>query len=406
MDEDSDFALREYVPGLTAEIQMREFIREQQDELSRAMQEGTVREYRGSEVREVVRQDTTDHQSNAEKKQQAQQLLDNIALDNLNKDKPMSFDDSFSVQLGRSAELRTQPVFLKHDGIPIATKGDFALIKYRRAVVAIKAAVNIASEADAKEFLDTIGLRPLIEALTSPSPAFSQYRVDIVKGMCRLMRKQLSVASELAGDAAVINVFSEMIETPLKGVKRFQGNVDKERELKAQHEAVAIVQRMVRSSDAAVELLQKDTRLKRALLQVSQVSEGEVVKYRAPLTIIDQKDKRKNEKKVGQPVIVDFPHLKTAEMARVAAWGLGGVPWKPRVPGQRGLRILSFDGGGTRGVLSVAMLKELLVRVGNVHAHEMFDVICGTSTGGIIAMLLGVKLRDVHEVRILKFCIT
>lgn len=49
-------------------------------------------------------------------------------------------------------------------------------------------------------------------------------------------------------------------------------------------------------------------------------------------------------------------------MARVASWGLGGVQWKGRQPGQKGLRILSFDGGGTRGVLSVAMLKELMMR--------------------------------------------
>jgi len=109
-------------------------------------------------------------------------------------------------------------------------------------------------------------------------------------------------------------------------------------------------------------------------------------------------NQNQNKKHNGIPVVVDFPTLRVSEMARVAAWGLGGLPWKPKVAGQRGLRILSFDGGGTRGVLSIAMLKELLRRVGEPNAYELFDIICGTSTGGIIAVLLGVKLRGVDEV--------
>jgi predicted acylesterase/phospholipase RssA len=125
-------------------------------------------------------------------------------------------------------------------------------------------------------------------------------------------------------------------------------------------------------------------------------------------------------------------------MARIALWALGGVPWKPRIPTEqtsssaasenltastsvggpreslstvykayakpRGLRILCLDGGGTRGVLSVAMLQELFQHIylsDSSHKHkpstpkrfiepwEVFDLICGTSTGGILAVLLG-----------------
>lgn len=39
---------------------------------------------------------------------------------------------------------------------------------------------------------------------------------------------------------------------------------------------------------------------------------------------------------------------------------LGVHNWRPRQPGQKGLRILSLDGGGTRGVLTIALLKEVL----------------------------------------------
>jgi calcium-independent phospholipase A2-gamma len=50
----------------------------------------------------------------------------------------------------------------------------------------------------------------------------------------------------------------------------------------------------------------------------------------------------------------------------------------------------------TRGVLSVAILREICTRVGK-QPFEMFDIICGTSTGGIIAVLMGSKKMSVTE---------
>jgi patatin-like phospholipase/acyl hydrolase len=89
-------------------------------------------------------------------------------------------------------------------------------------------------------------------------------------------------------------------------------------------------------------------------------------------------------------------------MAKVAHWSLGGVKWTPRQPGQTGIRILSLDGGGTRGVLSIAYLKEIMARINmnstvKLEPYQVFDVICGTSTGGIIAVLLGVKRVSVDD---------
>lgn len=53
--------------------------------------------------------------------------------------------------------------------------------------------------------------------------------------------------------------------------------------------------------------------------------------------------------------------------------------------------ILSIDGGGMRGAISVAMLAELEVLTGKP-AYELFDMVVGTSTGAIIAAGLGVGL--------------
>lgn len=48
------------------------------------------------------------------------------------------------------------------------------------------------------------------------------------------------------------------------------------------------------------------------------------------------------------------------------------------------IRILSLDGGGLRGIIPLLILKEIERNEGR-RIHELFDVITGTSTGGIIA---------------------
>jgi calcium-independent phospholipase A2-gamma len=53
------------------------------------------------------------------------------------------------------------------------------------------------------------------------------------------------------------------------------------------------------------------------------------------------------------------------------------------------LRLLSLDGGGVRGLASLYMLRKILSLVGNPKPCDYFDMICGTSTGGLIAIMLG-----------------
>jgi patatin-like phospholipase/acyl hydrolase len=48
-------------------------------------------------------------------------------------------------------------------------------------------------------------------------------------------------------------------------------------------------------------------------------------------------------------------------------------------------RILSIDGGGLRGIIPIVVLQELERRMGGKRIHEMFDMVAGTSTGGLIA---------------------
>lgn len=54
---------------------------------------------------------------------------------------------------------------------------------------------------------------------------------------------------------------------------------------------------------------------------------------------------------------------------------LGVHQWRPRQPGQKGLRILSLDGGGTRGVMSIALLREVMKGI-HKDVHEVCVSVC------------------------------
>lgn len=58
--------------------------------------------------------------------------------------------------------------------------------------------------------------------------------------------------------------------------------------------------------------------------------------------------------------------------------------------------ILSLDGGGVRGLSSLLILKSIMEQIKRKtkaetvpRPCEYFDLICGTSTGGLIAIMLG-----------------
>lgn len=65
------------------------------------------------------------------------------------------------------------------------------------------------------------------------------------------------------------------------------------------------------------------------------------------------------------------------------------------MPGQAGdanrFQILSLDGGGLRGIFSAAVLAGLEEDLG-IRIIDHFDLIAGTSTGGIVALALGLGL--------------
>ncbi|PVH76558.1 FabD/lysophospholipase-like protein [Cadophora sp. DSE1049] len=76
----------------------------------------------------------------------------------------------------------------------------------------------------------------------------------------------------------------------------------------------------------------------------------------------------------------------------------------------RPLRILSLDGGGVKGLATLCMLEAIMVQLQLempgaknkrriIRPCDYFDLICGTSTGGLIAILLGRLRYTVKEAK-------
>src|SRR2546422_5276580 len=59
--------------------------------------------------------------------------------------------------------------------------------------------------------------------------------------------------------------------------------------------------------------------------------------------------------------------------------------WRRNV--RQPIRILSIDGGGIRGIIPAMVLAELERRTGRPIC-KLFDLIAGTSTGGVLALAL------------------
>jgi len=93
----------------------------------------------------------------------------------------------------------------------------------------------------------------------------------------------------------------------------------------------------------------------------------------------------------------EFPRLTPPFLMTGGSKALSHIP-----------RILALDGGGVRGLSSLLIIERLMREIQRIMVHngqattnaavplpcDYFDLICGTSTGGLIAIMLG-RLRMV-----------
>jgi hypothetical protein len=90
--------------------------------------------------------------------------------------------------------------------------------------------------------------------------------------------------------------------------------------------------------------------------------------------------------------------IQLQNLATRCAALLGVQVRQPR--GRNGLRILTLDGGGSRGVAVVELLRALIEALKPLALSDVFDVVAGTSTGAIVScahFLCGYTLDDISR---------
>jgi patatin-like phospholipase/acyl hydrolase len=77
---------------------------------------------------------------------------------------------------------------------------------------------------------------------------------------------------------------------------------------------------------------------------------------------------------------------------RISSWGEMNM-------GDEIIRILSIDGGGIRGIIPARILQRIEEGTGDNRANDLFHLIAGTSTGGIIGcgLMKGKKAAEMAQ---------
>ena len=162
---------------------------------------------------------------------------------------------------------------------------------------------------------------------------------------------------------------------------------------------------MACSNDSALDVLRSNKDVIEILLRISSYNRGsQTLRWlRYPGELIKGMVFRsnKNRRRRRRPFIEaaalgDGLNGKVQGTANQVLAAIGYNQWVPKIPGQRGLRILCLDGGGSRGMTAVTILDCLVKSLGGVEAADCFDLIVGTSTGAIIAFLVALK-KDSSE---------
>jgi len=96
---------------------------------------------------------------------------------------------------------------------------------------------------------------------------------------------------------------------------------------------------------------------------------------------------------LGQVAAVDAALGRPGPSVGAHHVGTGADP----VHRPRGVRILAMDGGGMKGLATLRLLRALAARLAPVPLHAAFDLVAGTSTGGVLAAALCLRRLSLDD---------
>mmetsp|Transcript_17445 Transcript_17445/g.37697 ORF Transcript_17445/g.37697 Transcript_17445/m.37697 type:complete len:920 (+) Transcript_17445:159-2918(+) len=167
---------------------------------------------------------------------------------------------------------------------------------------------------------------------------------------------------------------------------------------------VQLMLAMVVASDQAVTILRSTSGVIEAVVECSSYASAERFKrkwIRKPLGFIKRviPGVRTSHPKTDSWVETGLTGQVQQNANKLLA-AIGHNEWIPKLPGQRGLRVLCLDGGGTRGIAAVTSLNHIVKAMGGVEVCDAFDMIVGTSTGAIVGFLVGLRRESAADARI------
>uniref|UniRef100_A0A8C1IS49 Patatin-like phospholipase domain containing 8 n=1 Tax=Cyprinus carpio TaxID=7962 RepID=A0A8C1IS49_CYPCA len=176
------------------------------------------------------------------------------------------------------------------------------------------------------------------------------------------------------------------------GSERAVSQDAKSAESKEQKEAEEKAQRLLSQREKIIARVSVDNRTRALVKSLQRVTDVKITISRVEelsfhlLEFPETRGVAVTEKVI--PCLLRLRQARDVNLQAAVRQALGLVGYNDPVKG-RGIRVLSIDGGGTRGLVALQALHRLESLTGK-SIYQLFDYICGVSTGSILAFMLGV----------------
>uniref|UniRef100_A0A7S3LG81 PNPLA domain-containing protein n=1 Tax=Amphora coffeiformis TaxID=265554 RepID=A0A7S3LG81_9STRA len=271
----------------------------------------------------------------------------------------------------------------------------------------------------------TDGIYPLLELiLQGANDTATEEEEDLARRSARTLRDLCAISPDIAAIITdgilranyamkggffrcLCQLLKDTQEVQLKPKGRKLRPARKQQQKTTQLYVTQVLLAMVVASDDAVHTVRETEGLKEAVLGCSSFATKERrrrwLRYPGEIVRFLWRSRGKGVANLRRPFLeaasVSFDlNGQVQRTGNQVLAAIGYNQWIPKIPGQRGLRILTLDGGGSRGMVAVTAMAALVEAAGGgAEICDSFDLLGGTSTGAIISFLTGLRQESSSE---------